>query len=756
VVSDADLAPEPPLDLGDRCEVVTGLELLGQVVPVEAATLAPTAFARSLVAAALRRAAKPAVWLDSECEVTGPIDLPDDATGLVVAAGPQTACDPGFLSLVGGDGGDALTWLHERRSPSAIGELPARFAGTTVLRDPPAWRRPADVQGPSEPQPAAGGLFDRVADGTMLTDLLRRLFAEAVASGDLTAPPFDAQGWAAFRAWLLSPSPDPAAAGISRYLHGVYLGRPDLRGAYPDLRASVDRDGFLGWALVHGVPEGEVPGWASPPAPPQLRDRPGPEQVALGVNVAGYFQSELGVGEAARRVVDALDAAQVPLLMVQGPTQPPSRRAHDAGSTSTEAAAFPLNLVCVNADGLPRFAREAGADFFAGRTTIGLWWWELPDFPEQYQEAFSHVDEVWVGTRHVQDALSRVSPVPVVRMPMPVLTPHPPRLSRSALGLPEGFLVLFAFDHNSVMERKNPAGLIEAFSRAFPVDSGASLVIKTINGDRHPAAHRQLLALGGDRTDIHVMDGYVSAERRDAMIASCDVYASLHRAEGFGLTLAEAMALGRPVVATNWSGNTDFMRPETSWLVPFAMTDVGPGNFPYDAAGRWADPDLDAAAAALSEIRADPDTAADRAAAGAVWIAEHHSAREVGAAMSARLQLLHPSALQRADAHAELELRALHDALDAARARIAVRPESLPATTRNPLAAAVRRLLLRATHAQAANQEAADEATLAATRQLADFATRAHQRQLADRRATAQLVATLLARQRAVERRLSE
>lgn len=711
-----------------------------------------------LIVPVLRALADTSVlWLRPDVRLECPLSIADsdDVVAVVVPEGGPTdsrtlmvfdvaRAAPVLDGLLGRlENGDELGVV--------LAELPARHSDVGVLRGVHSVLS-SDALQQGGPWRAA---FDTTADGTPLDSNMRRLFAAGRDAGALLDSPFGASGWEAFRRYLVEPSDNPADGGISRLLAAIYSDRPDLQRLYVNLRDATDRRGFLGWAAAHGSQEGLVPEWAVPAVSDlACGAAPDADAVGLGVNVAGYFQSELGVGEAARRIVDALDAAQVPLLTVQGPTQPPSRRGHDAGSTSTEAASFPINLICVNADGLPRFLREAGPGFAAGRTTVGLWWWELPDFPEEYRSAFGLVDEVWVGSRYVQDALAPVSPVPVVRVPVPVVVPSPPRRTRAELGLPEGFLVLFAFDHNSVMERKNPLGLIEAFSRAFTPRDGAQLVIKSINAARNPGPHRQLLDAAASRDDITVLDGYFSARDRDAMIAACDVYASLHRAEGFGLTLAEAMSLGRPVVATNWSGNVDFMSAETAWPVPCTTTAVGNGCAPYAEGSRWAEPDLGAAAAALREIRADPEAAAARAAAGAAWIAEHHAPAVAGAAMRARLEVLHPRALERAAFHAADIHQPARSALAAARARVARSPEEFAPRTSSALTAAVRRVILKATRANAMNQTAADEAVLVAVEQAIEQSEAAVRNAAADRRAVAQLSATTQARQRSIERRL--
>src|SRR5262249_31339872 len=156
----------------------------------------------------------------------------------------------------------------------------------------------------------------------------------------------------------------------------------------------------------------------------------------------------------------------------------------------------------------------------------------------------------------VADALTAVSPVPVVHVPMPVWLPGHPRAAREELGLPEGFVFLFVYDYNSVFARKNPLGLLDAFLRAFPdAREGASLVLKSINAANHAAAHAQVVAAAAEHEHVHLIDRFLSPMDKNRLIMSCDAYASLHRSEGFGITLAEAMLLGKPVIATGYSGN---------------------------------------------------------------------------------------------------------------------------------------------------------------------------------------------------------
>jgi glycosyltransferase involved in cell wall biosynthesis len=239
-----------------------------------------------------------------------------------------------------------------------------------------------------------------------------------------------------------------------------------------------------------------------------------------------------------------------------------------------------------------------------------MWHWEAERLPAPVRDAWDVVDEVWVTSRFAFDALVHDATKPLRIFPLPVITTDwTTSLRRADLGLPDGFLVLFCFDWLSVEERKNPVGLIQAYSRAFAPGDGAHLVIKTINGDRR-GAQLEKLRLLADRPDITVLDGYLDWLETRALMELSDCYASLHRSEGFGLTLAEAMALGKPVVATGWSGNIDFMDASVAHLVPAELVPI-PDTVPvYGGTGRWADPDLDAAARALRSVFDDAGEAA--------------------------------------------------------------------------------------------------------------------------------------------------
>ena len=356
-------------------------------------------------------------------------------------------------------------------------------------------------------------------------------------------------------------------------------------------------------------------------------DSPGStgDHLLPGLNLAGLFRSENGLGESARLLVAAVRDAGIPFTTITY-TRSPSRQGHPFAEHGPGRPIYDVNIVAVNADHTVSFAADMGPDFFKDRYTIGTWAWETDELPPRLLGSLDYVDEVWMPSEYSRRAAARVTDKPTFTFPHPVVQPQfPTDLGREALGMPPGYTFLFCFDFMSTSQRKNPVGLVTAFKQAFAEGEGPQLVIKSANGSHRPDDREELVRAIGGRRDITLIDRYVPAGWIPAMIAACDCYISLHRSEGFGLTLAEAMLLGKPTVGTNYSGNLEFMTEENSYLVRTAEVEVGPGIPIYPPHGRWGQPDLADAARIMREIAADPGTARQRGARAREDILANHS-----------------------------------------------------------------------------------------------------------------------------------
>lgn len=360
----------------------------------------------------------------------------------------------------------------------------------------------------------------------------------------------------------------------------------------------------------------------------------------LGINLIGYAHGEFGVAEVLRRYVHALEGSKVPFVVRNFDVGIASRQGdRSMQDFLSEECRYDVNLFCINADQMPKAREHLGDVVFGGRYNIGCWFWELEKFPERWHGAIDMVDEIWVTSPFVREAIAVCTSKPVHIVPVALGMNLPEHYSRSEFGLADGvFLCLFSFDFNSFAMRKNAEGAIAAFRRAFADGrSDVRLLIKTINGERSPEALRRLneIAAGDDR--IEVRDGFLDRGGMWALQACCDCYISLHRSEGLGLGLAECMLLGKPVVATAYSGNLAFMDADNSCLVGYSLVPVEEGEYLAWQGQHWAEPDVDEAAAYLRRLADDRAYARQIGEKAKASVRQRLSASASRAAMTARL-----------------------------------------------------------------------------------------------------------------------
>ena len=334
----------------------------------------------------------------------------------------------------------------------------------------------------------------------------------------------------------------------------------------------------------------------SPPANAAQAEKP------FGLNIYGFAYGELGIGEDLRMAVECCEAANIPFHVVNvdaGSARQADMHLKGKVSDSQEPPPYNTNLFCLPAfDTVSRVFMQKGAAVFDGYRNIGWWPWELAVFPKAWQPyAFELVDEVWASSQFLYDMYKKATHKPVKLVPLAVSVERMKPYPRSHYGLAEGkFLFLYIFDFNSSVARKNPMAALQAFRQAFAsTDNGVGLVFKTMN--TKPNNAEWLAFLKECQTDRRVQILTETYERPAVLglINACDAYVSLHRAEGYGRTMAEAMLLGKPVIATNYSGNVDFVMLAGNFPVNFTLQSLSKESYQWtdtESAYQWAEADI--------------------------------------------------------------------------------------------------------------------------------------------------------------------
>lgn len=376
---------------------------------------------------------------------------------------------------------------------------------------------------------------------------------------------------------------------------------------------------------------------------------PLPAGPPVAVQVIGPFRKASGLGEAARATARSLAAAGLTPHCVDFDMDNPAPEGFDPEVELAPLARAQINLLHLNAESLP-LALASLPDVFSDAHNIAYMFWELDSPATCHHLAFTLLDEIWVASEHGLLACGAPDgpPASVMGLPAPDLQPGGREDARAALATrigaaPGDFILLAVFDSFSFVQRKNPLGTIAAFHAAFPEDPHARLVLKTHNRRRvgdpaQVAVWDQVDDLIARDKRIVLLDETLLRDEVMNLLRGADVFLSLHRAEGWGFGMIEAMALGVPVLASGRSGNLAFCSDETAWLVPTSSVEVDPRDYIFVAQGQtWGEPDIAAAANLMRKLRADPDEAARRASCALRRLEEDFTHAAVGARMKARI-----------------------------------------------------------------------------------------------------------------------
>lgn len=416
----------------------------------------------------------------------------------------------------------------------------------------------------------------------------------------------------------------------NNYITQLFKMRPDLRNAFDQGKPGA----LIAWIETTGRTEMDLE--------PRLLEDTVAITPKTDLAYVGFVRSELGIGEAARGYVAALRSAHYDPKLVDIGVLSNNFRREDAVSGTVTATLPDVKTVFLhfNADQLKSVydllkIKETSPDSFK----IGLWAWETMDFPDLWVPGFELVDEIWAGSNFITESIAKKANVPVINIPYVVDTPKV-EANREKFRLdPNEFVFLFTFDFHSFPERKNPYAALEAFRQAFTPDEPVRLLIKSMNAAKRPEAF-DLLRQSAAGSRVTFLDEALDSTSRYELLASCDAYISLHRAEGFGLGMAEAMAYGKPVIATGWSGNMEFMTPWNSFPVDYTLAPLEAAAGPYPKGTMWAVPSIEDAAKKLRLVWEDKELREATSARAAKDIEEKFGPAAIGKQMAARLNVL--------------------------------------------------------------------------------------------------------------------
>lgn len=470
-----------------------------------------------------------------------------------------------------------------------------------------------------------------------------------------------------------SPLPFPPT------LAAIYHWRDDLVHTFPDGEHS-GRQPFAEWFLKHGLPEYGLQeqeayyaplqrgiqqcqkaqtqaaaynqrlsvrikrrlGLTKPPPKPSAQSREA--LYPPGINLAGYIRGDFGLGQASRSLAADLTAGGLPLTIIECAEEQVHTYTNNSWAEKiTNTFPYNVNLMYTNARDLPYFMQGASPQVFKQRYNIGYWAWELPEFPDEWCDRFDCLDEVWTLSEFAAQSIRTKSTVPVFVLPPSVVVGEVDKTTtRATFGLPEDtFVFLMMYDVNSVIQRKNPQGAVEAFKQAFGNNPNITLVIKAnmppgTNSGEDVAFLNSLQEL----SNVKIIAGTFPCARVNALIALSDAFVSLHRSEGFGLGPAEAMYLGKPAIVTGWSGNMEYTSPEVCCPVKYKLVKIDKDYAVYKKGMTWAEPDVEDAALAMRRLVEDKAYYQQLSQNGSALIREKFSPKALGERAKNRLQEL--------------------------------------------------------------------------------------------------------------------
>lgn len=367
-----------------------------------------------------------------------------------------------------------------------------------------------------------------------------------------------------------------------------------------------------------------------------------------GVNLIGAVKAETGLGQSCRILAYILKNSKISWTLYNY-AQIGNMRQTDSSMDEfiTNDCRYNINLIHINPRELGIAYAQLPDTIWKNRYNIGFWLWELEEFPDEWVDAFTLLDEVWTPSEFISKAVRKKTDKPVYTVPYCIEVCTDEKWTRKEFLLPEDkFLFLIMYDANSISERKNPKAAIRAYKEAFHKnETGVGLVIKasSLTKEEKSKLENELRGI----SNFYFITETMEKSKVNSLIQCVDCVVSLHRAEGFGLVLAEAMYLGIPAIATNWSSNTEFMNAETACMVDYKLVKLDKDYGLFKKGQRWADADVHQAAEYMKRLYTDRDYYEKLSEQASRYIKEKLSMKSTSELIQMRLKHIYEDAAEK-------------------------------------------------------------------------------------------------------------
>lgn len=356
----------------------------------------------------------------------------------------------------------------------------------------------------------------------------------------------------------------------------------------------------------------------------------------LGLNIVGYTDAMSGLGEAVRLNIQAAEKLDIPLNIIN--------YENVKHKTSYKYSfKYAVNLVQISLNDLDTFFSVIEPRFFNDTYTILFLIWESEYIPSRLKKNVNLFNEIWTASTYCKELFQNVYNGPIITVPHPVEVNLQPVQNKriSSFFDKKKFSFLFIFSYHSSIERKNPFFLMDAFSKAFGNNEEVELIIKTVGAETFKQSERHLQQFASTKKNIKIINVNLDKNSVNHLINDCNCYVSMHHSEGFGLTLAEAMYLGKPTVATNYSGNTEFMNENNSFLVDYELGSIENPDINFCSKTVWANPVMEDAIKKIREVYENVGLRNEKAVNAKLFVKEKLSFHSVGSIMKSRLNYLY-------------------------------------------------------------------------------------------------------------------